>query len=404
MGRFSVVIAVMLALGCNGEPRRGTDSDVSFPEAQALLERGPRRLELSLSPEGGVSLARSFEIESDDELLHDEEIEAELLAFAELDKRGACRGTLTFDVPGLEVQFDSAVTRFSGPDEAPGCTAFVEYVRERLAEGRRIRLEARRRPARVPQDPDDRTFFAELLRLVDDDADDSRAVLELNVGPEHLTPCARVAEGGSDCEGALTIFGAPLVTRRGMTDIEVEDPTELLIYDLEERVVAVDVRGDALILENGTALRVVDGTRFDGDVRVADARDHLARGGAMKVEGEAVLSARAPMSLIGIELELHAMEPDEDDELEPESVALSGRVMAVEPRIGRVMLPFDTEVLVDAMTVLDGELDSLDTLERLLDAGHSVRAEVLGVREPPGDRAVVVRADRLTLRHVRPLA
>lgn len=396
MGRISACIVLALAIGgCDDEPHRGYDSDISFPEAQALMERGPRRLDLVLTPEGASSLAHLVEVEEDDELLDDEQIEADLVGFAELEMRGACRGVLALDVPGVQVRFDSAVTRFGGLEDAPGCTAFVENVTERLDEGGAVRVEARRRPPPAPQDPDDASFFAEALLFVGDEGG-SPAALELNVAPANLKPCALLAERPSDCSGALTILGADVVARDGLTEVAAEDPTELLIFDVEDRVVSVDANANALILEDGTPLRIVDGTRFDGELRLGDVEESLASGGAMQVEGDAVLSASAPTSLLGIELALHPIEVEEDD-VEPGTIALTGRVMAVEPRLGVVLLPFDTDVIVDAMTILDGDFTDLEDLDRFVDAGAPVRAEVLGSVEPLEPQRVI-RADRLTLR------
>lgn len=397
MGRFTASFVLALAISaCDDEPHRGYDSDISFPEAQALIERGPRRVDLVLSPGAGSSTAHLLEVEHDDELFDDEQIEAELLGFAELEDRGACRGMLTLDVPRVEVRFDSAVTVFRGLEEAPGCTAFVEHVAARLAEGARVRVEARRRPARAPHDPDDATFFADAIVLTDDAAGDALAAIELNVGPASVTPCALLAEPAPDCSGALTLLGAHVITRFDVTEVEAEDPTELLLFEVKDRVVQVDANAPALILEDGTLLRVVDGTRFDGDMRVADVEDRLASGGSILVEGDAVLSASAPVSLIGIELALHPIEGDEDD-VGPRTIALSGRVTDVEPRLGVLVLPFETDVVVDAMTIVGGDFTDLDALDRAIGAGAPVRAEVLGVMETLEPRSVV-RADRLTLR------
>ena len=397
--RIIGVIAIALALGaCNDEPHRGWDSDITLPEAQALLERGARRVDLELTPQGESSIANLLEIEHDDELLDAEQIEAEVLGFADLEDRSACRGTLALDVPGVEVRFDSAITHFGGLDDAPGCTAFVEHVAARLGEGARVRVEARRRPARVPQDPDDPTFFADALILTDDDADDdARAAIELNVGPANIGLCALLAERPSDCTGVLDILGAPVVARQDVTEVEAEDPTELLYFDVEDRVVQVDANGRALILEDGTVLRVVDGTRFDDGVVGIDAIEERVIGGeGVVVEGLAVLSPSAPTSLIGVELTLEAVELDDDD-VAPRTVALSSRVVDVEPELGVIVLPSETDVLVDAMTFMDGDLTSLEELDEAIDAGAPVRAEVLGVLEILEPRGVV-RADRLTLR------
>lgn len=396
--RIIGVSAIVLALGaCNDEPRRGWDSDITLPEAQALLERGARRVDLELTPQGASSIANLLEVEHDDELLDTELIEAELLGFAELEDRGACRGTLALDVPGVEVRFDSAITHFGGLDDAPGCTAFVEHVAARLAEGARVRVEARRRPARVPQDPDDPTFFADAIILTDDDADDARVAIELNVGPENIGLCSQLAERPSDCTGVLDILGAPVIARQDVTEVEAEDPTELLYFDVEDRVVQVDANGRALILEDGTVLRVVDGTRFDdGAVDIGAVEERLIGGEGLVVEGLAVLSPSAPTSLIGVELSLEAVELDDDD-VAPRTVALSSRVVDVEPELGVIVLPSDTDVLVDAMTFIDGDLTSLEELDRSIAAGAPVRAEVLGVLEVLEPRGVV-RADRLTLR------
>jgi hypothetical protein len=396
--RIIGVTAIALALGaCNDEPRRGWDSDITLPEAQALLERGARRVDLELTPQGASSIANLLEIEHDDELLDTEQIEAELLGFADLEDRGACRGTLALDVPGVEVRFDSAVTHFGGLDDAPGCTAFVEHVAARLGEGARVRVEARRRPAHVPQDPDDPTFFADALILTDDDAGDARAAIELNVGPGNIGLCALLADRPSDCTGVLDILGAPVVAREDVTEVEAEDPTELLYFDVEDRVVQVDANGRALILEDGTVLRVVDGTRFDdGAVDIDAVEERVSGGEGVVVEGLAVLSPSAPTSLIGVELSLEAVELDDDD-VAPRTIALSSRVVDVEPELGVIVLPSETDVLVDAMTFIDGDLTSLDELDQSIAAGAPVRAEVLGVLEILEPRGVV-RADRLTLR------
>ena len=392
------LIAIALASGaCDDEPRRGWDSDITLPEAQALLERGARRVDLEVSPQGGSSIANLLEIEHDHELLDAEHIEAEVLGFATLEDRGACRGTFALDVPGVEVRFDSAVTLFGGLEGAPGCTAFVEHVEARLAEGARVRVEARRRPARVPQAPDDPSFFADAIILTDDDAGDARAAIELNVGPENLGLCALLEAPPSDCTGVLDILGAPVIARAEVTDVEAEDPTELLYFDVEDRVVQIDANGRALILEDGTVLRIVDGTRLEsGVVSLGEVEDRLLAGERIVVEGHAVLSPSAPTSLIGVELAIEASDGD-GEPVAPRTIALSARVADVEPALRMIVLPFETDVLVDAMTVVDGDLTTLEELDEAIAAGAPVRAEVLGVLEILEPRGVV-RADRLTLR------
>lgn len=399
---FGLPMFVALAgTACQDDPHRGWDSDISFPEAQALLERGPRRLDVELpSTNAGPTTAHRLEVEEDDELLDDEVIEAELLSFATLEDAGACRGTLTLAVPGVEVHFDSAVTRFGGLDDAPGCTAFVEYVQTRLAEGHRLRVEARRRPARTPQDRADTLFFADALILSDDDAGDGKSRLELNVTPSNLRSCA-VAETPSDCVGALELFGASVIAQRDVTEIEAEDPTELLLFDLDERVMRVDAAQGALLLADGRVLRVLDGTQIDDDgvANVDDVEARLMAGERVVVEGEAVLSASAPTSLLGIELALHSAPFDEDDEdiEEPRAIVLHDQVVDVDPASGVILLPFATDLMVDTMTRIEGDFDDLAALDQAIGAGLNVRAEALGVTEATSPRHIV-RADRVTLR------
>ncbi len=364
------------------------DSDISYAAAEALLARGPRRLDLKVAPAPGFLLAHAFEIEHDHELLEDEFIAGPLRSRVELDAGGACRGTLALAAPGVEVRFDESITELDRR-----CLDFVSRVDELLASGATPRIVARRRPSAVPQDPDDPVFFATQLAIDEEDVDPAALVeIELNVSPENRLECDLLLDRPADCAGAVLLLDQVVAASHSVTEVEAEDPTELLYVDIEAVVRNVDPNERAVFLADGTIVRFVDATSVEGGT-LADVQSRIAAGDEVLLEAETVVQAAAPIALIAIEASFEARPAGE---VEVPVVVVTGPALDASPELGLVTLGFGTDVRVTPETRLEGDFADLDALARSLGAGTLVRAEAIGPIEAREPR-LVVRADSLRL-------
>lgn len=381
-------LVTVLALGaCTNDVFRRYDSDISYAAAEALLARGPRRLDLKVVPAPGFLLPHAFEIEYDHELLDDEFLAGPLRSQLVM-ASDSCRGTLALAAPGVEVRFDESVTQFSTT-----CADFVARVGDLLASGRTPRLVARRRPAPVPQRPDDPVFVATELVIAEQNVDPASIVeIELNVSPENRIECDLLLDRPADCVGAVRLLDQIVAASRSVTEVETEDPTELIYMNIEAVVRNVDPNERRLFLSDGTLVRFVDATSVEGGT-LTDIASRIAAGDEVRIEAETVVQAATPIALIAIDASF-ATRPDGD--VDPPVVVVTGPALDVEPRLGIVTLGFGTDVLVTPETRLEGDFPDLDALARSLGAGTLVHAEAAGPIEAREPR-LVVRADSLRL-------
>lgn len=388
-------LVTALALGaCDDDAYRRFDSDISYAAAEALLARGPRRLDLELAPAPGFMLAHAFQIEVDDELLDDELLAGPLRSAITLDDADVCSGSLALAAPDVVVRFDASVTSFGELD----CAGFVARVGDILAIGSTPRIVALRRPAAVPQEPDDAVFFATTLKIDDVQVDPAALVeIELNVSPGNRLACDLLVDRPADCVGAVRLLDQTVAVSGEITEVETEDPTALIYLDVEGIVRNVDTNERALILDDGTLVRFVDATRLEGGT-LDDVEARIAAGDEVAIEAETAVEASSPIALVAIEASFTSR---------PGSggagpvIVVTGSALDVEPDLGIVTLGFGTDVLVTPETSIEGDFETLDELDRSLGGGTGVRVEAVGPIEAREPR-LVVRADRLRLLAIPP--
>ncbi len=390
-GIFPVLLAA-LGLGACNDVYRQWDDDISYAAAEALLASGTRRVDLALVPAPGFMLAQSFEIELDHELFDDELIAGPLRSTIARDPSGACRGSFALASPGVEVRFDEAVTFFDG-DEA--CEDFVARVEGLLAAGATPRIVAMRQPAAIPQDPEDPVFFATLLAIDAEDVDPGAVVeLELNVEPDNRLECDLLADRPSDCAGAVRVLDQVVGVSFEETEVETEDPLDLIYVDVEGTVLAVEPNERAVVLNDGVRVRFVDATAVEGGT-LDEMEDRIALGDEVTIEARTVVQPTTPIALVAIEVSFSA-QPAESPQLERPSIVVTGTVLDVEPDLGLVTLGLATDVLVRKGTVVEGDFERLTELDRAIGSGEIVTVEAVGpvaAREP----RLVVAADTLRL-------
>jgi hypothetical protein len=399
LGRQLLVFAVVTAssvpiVGCNDDDteldaRRRTTSGITFVETYALLQRGPKRVHLELDAEEGErQILRVIEIQEDHLLFNDERI------FGRLDAGGlgevteeACQGTLSLGVPGLEVRFDQAVTRFEENGSELSCTEFASRVSEIVEADQRPWIVASRGPTRFPPAPGEGAFFARTLRLADDDAsDDARPLVQINLGPANLSACDAAPGATDDCVGALEMLGETFVASRERTAIGTEFPQEIILADLDgQRVRGVSLETRELMLADGTVVRLLDGTRVEGaDEEVADdvivsleqVRDAIGEGAAVQLGGDAVVPAGSPLALLGTELSMRRIE-EPAEELD-EIVSIQGLVNEVGADGQSFTLEDGTEIRITGDTEIEGELGDLAAVSEAIADDTRVRADILG--------------------------
>jgi hypothetical protein len=376
------------------EARRRATPGISFVEATALLERGPKRVELALDAES-PSRVRALEIQDDVELFQDERIVGPLASAGPLGE-AACRGTLNLGLAGVDVRIDPSITRFESGETAVSCADFATRVARLAESGRPAWVMATRQPGRFARDVGETTFFAQRLRVLGAAEDDAGPRLELNVGPANLARCADAPTGVvGRCVGALSMLGQTFVITAGGTDLGTEFPSELIVVELEGlRARSVSVATGELLLTNGITVRVVDATRFaeeEGGIGLSSlegARDALAAGAGVLVDGEAMVLAGPTVVFLADELSLvraDGLEPLTDDVLFAQgSVATVGG--------DSLELGDGTEVRLADGARIEGDVASFGAAADAIEAGQTFRADVLGRSTTSGSASILEAA------------
>lgn len=391
LARSTFVLGAALALGAchDGDGYRRFDRDISFAAAEALLAQGPRRIDLRVAPAPGFVLAHAFQLEEPDELFEDELLAGPLRSVITLEGADGCRGTLALGAPGVVVRFDETFTDFGGQS----CAELVARIEELLARGATPRLVARRQPAPVPQAPDDATFIASTLVIDEDNVEPAAlAEIELNVQPENVLACDLLVDRPSDCAGAVRLLDQVVAVSHEITDVETEDPTEIMYVDVNDEVRNVDPNDRTLVLADGRRVRFVDATVIDGGT-LGEIEERIAAGEAIRLDATTAVQPTAPIALVAIEASFSASPGgDAGDQV----IVVQGEVLDVEPELGLITMALGTDVRVTEQSAIEGDFESLDALDRSIGAGTLVRAEAIGPIEAREPR-LVVRADRLRL-------
>lgn len=404
--RMTLVAALALsATACGDDDRLDLDArrratrGISSVEAQALLERGPKRVFVELDPEGPAGRLRELEIRDDHLLFAEERVYGRLEAPGALAEEG-CRGTLPL-VPGVEVRFDGAITRFETEGTERSCADFATRLSALTEGGQPVWVMAGRQPGRFPRAPGDASFVAQRLRLERAAADDDWQRLELNVGPANLRRCAEVAADTESCVSALEVLGQTLIATRERTRLGTRFPAELILVDLDDqRVRRASVETREITLVDGAVVRLVDGTRIENGVEVADPLASLEElvaaldaGESARLGGGAMVMAGTPLTLLADRIRIERT--DAADEPLDEVSVVQGFVDAVSPGAGTLRLRDGTTVQLGDDTELEGELADLSALAEALENDVRVRADVLGTTTAP--RTIQARIVRLLL-------
>ncbi len=192
---------------------------------------------------------------------------------------------------------------------------FVALVQADIAAGHNPTLTASRQPRATPQGPDDGTFLAADLKL---DEGNSHSVIKLNIAAANL-----VTNPTPPPDGFLKVLGVSLELRLsdGTTKLEQENPELEGVREFEGVVQSVDLTAQTVTLKDGTIIRIVAGTEFDG--REGDRDDHvtglpavqdaLTAGKTVKAEGRGLVDSTNPLTLDAIRIEFEV----EGEELPP---------------------------------------------------------------------------------------
>ncbi len=303
------------------------------------------------------------------------------------------QGVLSLALGGLRVGFGET-TVFRAADEGELTLAeFVERVRSALETGQ-PGIEVRRRPADAPQDPDVAEFAADVVIL--DDGLHQPAV-ELNIDRDNLR-----RNESPPPDGWVEVLGLAIELRitEGLTTVQIERP-DVEITPFGGKVVAVLADRRAVELEDGTIVRIVDGTWVehgwfwrDRLRTLAAVQEALDAGFTVLAHGRGVVAdAGPPAVLVAIRIAFR---------LDPETLlAFGGRVVDAQPEAGVVVFAEGPRVRVVDRTILlllrgdELQLIGLAAVRRALDDGLAVFAKGVGVlrsTDPAADDEVLAIA------------
>lgn len=372
----TLTLAATLAACSDGDPLGpGSGSEAVFSrtaEFSAVVDEAasaPVRLEVEILEGGPPWTAREVELEREEDLTDDEKIESHIVAADE----GA--GTLTLAVGDLVIDLSEATRFRSEGSESDGDltrSEFYSRVGTLLADGETPGVELRRPAPESPQAPDETSFLPTDVRL-DDEAEESE--IEMNVDGRHLSL------SGSD-EGTVTLLGLEIQVTSS-TEVEAKEEAADGEFEIESLVTDVDVEAGEVTLHGGDVLRIVDGTRFDGDDDGDDGEDEeLTSLAAVQaaldedrlVEVEAEVVQEEPGVFVAIEVEFEVEDGDDDV---PGSVEFEGDVTAVDVEAGTFVVGGILDLSMVGYSSIDDDSDhaTLQAVSDALGAGTTVRAD-----------------------------
>lgn len=405
----SIIVAALLSglIACDGPPSEGfLVEPIRLEEVSSRLAAGPTRVELELFPDWGERTVRELELRPEHRLRDDERVESRVVSpgFAELSTGARCSGALTLALPGVQIRFDER-TRFEDQDgDRIACIDFVTYVEAYVALGQEPQITAERRPLSVPQPAADPVFFADELRIDDEDDDgDQRPELELNLGPENLASCEDIVVPVSDCVAAVHVLGSLLAITSERSELKRGDPEPRLEVGFRGIVRSVDPVRQELRLTSGAVLRMVVGSDLEhgrpsapsevvGSLEDAERLRRLGR--LVEAHGTAAVLSTDPLVLWVRELELE-VERDLGAEAYAPVVTLQGDVLDASVGEHFVELPFDTRLRVTEVSAVEGEYPDVVEVGSAVTAGRRIRATARVVVEEFQYPVLVTRADRV---------
>jgi hypothetical protein len=384
--RWGLGLVLVSVAACSDVTSPGTDEllqeqGISLAELQQQVGGTTARVEIILHENGPV--ARRVAIKTGDELANEERLLGMVTGIA---VEGG-EGTLTLAY-GAQVTFTEE-TDFAGlGDDGLGFEQFVGHMTEALVLGREPRIKAVRRPFDAPQDPEDASFLAALIRVTDDAVP---AMLVLNVDRDNLV---RVDPPPPDA--ILTVLGLPIEIRvsEGLTELMLDrDDRHEVAFEGE----VLEVRDGGLLLrlrhrDRTIAVRVVDRTKlgFNGEAiaslapivaALEDGQKVFAVGEGIRGDGEE--------TILAIAIRFKTAEGRD-------GVSFGGIVRELDAEAGRLALVEGPVVQIgtDTRLKINGEpVESLARIVEALEAGLKVHAFGEGVVESGSDvvHAVFVR-------------
>lgn len=352
------------------------------------LTDGPTRVEIEAPAGPSPLIADEVEVEGADELTDEESVESPV---EDVTPGINCpSGTLTLELGGIEVDFNST-TEFEGEDdEELTCAQFVAAVEAGLAAG--VVVEAEREPATAPQDPGDGTFLAAELKL---EEGSDHPEIEINVGEDNFftagTGGCPTEIGTEDVAGCLKVLGVVFAIVEGVTELEAEMPEIVDEVEFEGIVASADPGASCAVgtirLTDGTIIHVVGETDIENESGdddqlddVCQVEDALDDDQIVEAEGKGVVTDDAPLTIDAIEVEFELEDPDLDFE---------GNIASVDPEgasctVGTVMLTNGTVIELNAETEIenssggDKQLDDLCQVEAALE-DNTVEADGEGM-------------------------
>jgi hypothetical protein len=296
---------------------------------------------------------------------------------------GTDTATFTLEVGGLQIAANgTTMIRHGdrGDDAAQSAMTladFVALVQADIAAGHNPTLTASRQSPATPQGPDDGNFLAADLKL---DEGNNHSVIKLNIAAANL-----VTNPTPPPDGFLKVLGVSLELRLsdGTTKLKQENPELEGVREFEGVVQSVDLTAQTVSLKDGTIIRIVAGTEFDG--REGDGDDHvtglpavqdaLTAGKTVKAEGRGLVDTTNPLTLdaIRIEFEVEGEEPPPPVMM----VEFEGLVASVDIAGSTFTLASGAVVTVTSETRIEteGDLNTLQAVSDALAAQHVVRAE-----------------------------
>src|SRR5216684_7695024 len=321
IGACTTLFLTLFAVACDHSPSGPGSTPIQFsrtvslPDAQSLLQTGPTRVEVRVIP--GTLVARRVELEESREMTRPEEVRSRVTAVTS----GTDTATFTLEVGGLQIAANgTTMIRHGerGDDAAQSAMTladFVALVQADIAAGHNPTLTASRHAPATPQGPDDGSFLAADLKL---DEGNNHSVIKLNIAAANL-----VTNATPPPDGFLKVLGLSLELRLadGTTKLKQENPELEGVREFEGLVQSVDVTAQTVTLKDGTIIRIVAGTEFEGREGEGDdhvtglpaVQDALTAGKTVRAEGRGLVDSSNPLTLDAIRIEFEV----EGEELPP---------------------------------------------------------------------------------------
>ena len=380
-------------------------ADVTLPDVQNQLVKGPTRVEVSVIP--GTLTARRVELEEADQLTKPERVRGRVTAITS----GTDTATLTLDLGGIQIAVNGSTKLHPDDGDNGGQTAmpatsddggssmaladFVARIQADLAAGKNPAVRATRPAPAQPQAPDDGSFLAATLQL---DEGNNHPRLELNIAAANLTTNATPPP-----DAFLKVLGVSLELRisDGTTKLRIENQEAEGAVEFHGVVQSVDQTANTVTLMDGTIIRIVAGTAFEareGDeddhlTSLADVQAALTAGKTVEAEGRGVVDTTSPLTIDAIRIEFEVR----GEPMPPvvKFVEFQDTVASVDVTGSTFTLGKGAVVTVTAQTMFAPEgLQTLQAVSDTLAKGARVRVEGVGTLTsagpPPAISALMV--------------